>query len=277
MIGPLKGHKDSVWCLLWSHDGRRLISGSDDATIRCWNADTGELIGQPWTGHTGGVYSITLSPDRSILASASLDHTVRFWDTTSGRPIGQQLEHVDAVTSVCFSPSGESVASAGWDGKMYLWRVRVLGLNSIAYKVFAFFRRFLVPVLIILRCRRVNMYGTLSPCWWQNHNLKCPAGMSFHYNVVVWSSDIIAPLRSTSLSVQFPPPPDLTPHIIRIQNQYSAGGSFGDVYKCRYHGSPVPMEVWPRFCVSRYFPFITSSGCSKVLPVQLHNRGRYGQ
>ncbi|KAF8131853.1 kinase-like domain-containing protein [Boletus edulis] len=49
--------------------------------------------------------------------------------------------------------------------------------------------------------------------------------------------------RSTSLSVQFPPPPDLTPHIIRIQNQYSAGGSFGDVYKCRYHGSPVPMEV----------------------------------
>ena len=40
------------------------------------------------------------------------------------------------------------------------------------------------------------------------------------------------------------PPRDLTSDLIKIKNQYSAGGSFGDVYKCHYLGGVMPMEVW---------------------------------
>ncbi|KAF8553455.1 WD40 repeat-like protein [Imleria badia] len=123
VLRPLKGHKDSVFSVLWSRDGSRLFSESDDKTIRCWNSDTGEQIGQPWTGHTHWIRSLSLSPDESILASASWDETVRFWDATSGQPVGQPLQHDEGVTAVCFSPSGEFVASAGWGGKLYLWRV----------------------------------------------------------------------------------------------------------------------------------------------------------
>ena len=85
----LECHQDFVSVVLWPHDGYRLFSGSDDETIRCWNSDTGEQIGQAWTGHTSLINSLSLFPDGSILVSAS-------WDQT-----------------VCFSPSGESVASAG--------------------------------------------------------------------------------------------------------------------------------------------------------------------
>ena len=53
----------------------------------------------------------------------------------------------------------------------------------------------------------------------------------------------IVTLKSTSASNECPPPSDLTPDIVRIKNQYSAGGSFGDVYKCHYYGGPVPKEV----------------------------------
>ena len=116
-------HRYATRCVLWSHDGSRLFSGSDDKTIRCWNSETGKQIGHPWTGHTGNILSLSLSPDGSILASASRDRTVRLWDPTTGNPIGQHLQHVDAVLTVCFSPSGDSVASGGLDGKIYLWRV----------------------------------------------------------------------------------------------------------------------------------------------------------
>ncbi|KAF8553707.1 WD40 repeat-like protein [Imleria badia] len=123
ILGPLRGHEDRVHRVLWSRDGSRLFSASDDATIRCWDSDTGEQIGQPWIGHAGGVRFIFLSPDESKLASASEDGTVRFWDTTSGQPIAQHLEHRHSVKTVCFSPSGAFVASATRGGDICLWRV----------------------------------------------------------------------------------------------------------------------------------------------------------
>ena len=36
----------------FSPDGKRIVSGSDDNTVRLWDADTGQPIGQPMTGHT---------------------------------------------------------------------------------------------------------------------------------------------------------------------------------------------------------------------------------
>ncbi|KAF8553432.1 WD40 repeat-like protein [Imleria badia] len=123
ILGPLKGHEDDVDHVLWSHDGSRLFSGSDDKTIRCWNSETGEQIGEPWTGHDRSIQSLSLSPDGSKLASASYDGTVRFWDTISGSPITQHLDHGYSVNAVYFSPSGEFVASGTLRGKIYLWRV----------------------------------------------------------------------------------------------------------------------------------------------------------
>ncbi|KAF8553718.1 WD40 repeat-like protein [Imleria badia] len=123
ILRPLIGHKELVHSVLWSRDGSRLFSASQDGTIRCWNSDTGEQIGQPWTSHTNTIRSLSLSPDRSILASASLDKTIRFWDATSGHAIGQPLQHDEEVNAVSFSPSGEFVAATTCDGKIYLWRV----------------------------------------------------------------------------------------------------------------------------------------------------------
>ncbi|KAG9308164.1 WD40-repeat-containing domain protein [Chiua virens] len=121
ILGPLNGHQSPVWSVLWSHDGARIFSGSDDKTILCWDSTTGEQIGQDWEGHTDSICSLSLSPDGSTLASASVDKTVRFWDTTTGSPIGC-LQHPDFVVGVSFSPFGESVVSATWNGKIYVWQ-----------------------------------------------------------------------------------------------------------------------------------------------------------
>lgn len=131
VLGPLEGHSAGVSCVLWSLDFSTLFSCSVDATIRRWNSNTGQQIGHPWTGHTDCILSLSLSPDGSTLASASADETVRFWNTTTGDEVGKRIRH-DAIT-VCFSPSGESVASGGWDGKMSLWRLT--RLNSVESSV----------------------------------------------------------------------------------------------------------------------------------------------
>ncbi|KAF8833971.1 WD40 repeat-like protein [Paxillus ammoniavirescens] len=124
VLGPIKAHEDTIRCVLWSLDGSHLFSTSDDHNIRCWNSDTGESVGGPgpWKGHTDYVYSLSHSPDRTKLASASRDNTVRFWDTRSGDPIEPPLHHDNATNVVTFSPSGEFVASGGYD-KVSIWRV----------------------------------------------------------------------------------------------------------------------------------------------------------
>jgi WD40 repeat protein len=125
ILGPIKleGHENGVRSVLWSPDGSQFFSACMDHTIRCWNSDTGEPIGQPWTGHSDAVNSLSLSPDGTKIASASWDETVRFWDARSGEPIGQPLQHESSLWPVTFSPSGEFVASGTYSGQLSIWRV----------------------------------------------------------------------------------------------------------------------------------------------------------
>ena len=54
-------------------DGHRIASGGADHTVRLWNADTGQQIGQPLTGHTDIVDAVAFSPD------GRSDGTVKVW------------------------------------------------------------------------------------------------------------------------------------------------------------------------------------------------------
>ena len=64
---PLRGHTGWLYSVAFSPDGTRIVSGSDDNTIRLWDAATHQAIGTPLTGHERSVRSVTFSPDGKLI------------------------------------------------------------------------------------------------------------------------------------------------------------------------------------------------------------------
>ena len=105
-----------------SPDGRRIVSGSADNTLRLWNAETGAPVGGPLEGHTDRVWSVAFSPDGLRIVSGSSDTTLRLWNAETGKPLGVPLEgHSLPVLSVAFSPDGRHVVSGSADKTVRLW------------------------------------------------------------------------------------------------------------------------------------------------------------
>ncbi|KAH7459139.1 Vegetative incompatibility protein [Fusarium oxysporum f. sp. matthiolae] len=119
-LQTLEGHDHGVNSVVFSNDGLRLASGSNDRTIKIWDATSGECI-QTLKGHDGSVKLVTFLNDGLRLASGSYDRTIKIWDTTSGDCI-QTLKSYDRwVNSVAFSNDGLHLASGSRDGTIKIW------------------------------------------------------------------------------------------------------------------------------------------------------------
>ena len=76
----LTGHEWGVLCVNFSKDGKYLVTGGDDSTVKVWNVAEGKII-ENFKGHFGKVYSVAFAPDQQTVASGGEDLSVRIWDT----------------------------------------------------------------------------------------------------------------------------------------------------------------------------------------------------
>ncbi|MCY4403072.1 MAG: sigma-70 family RNA polymerase sigma factor [Candidatus Poribacteria bacterium] len=158
----LKGHRKRINALAFTPNGHRIASGSDDGTIRLWDASTGtQMLSltakntntlafsmdgkilasvnsspkiQLWDISTGkqltslksqgdNITTLTFSPDNKTLASGSLNGAIELWDISTGRQLESLRGHSYRISELVFSSDGKTLASGGSDGDIFIWNV----------------------------------------------------------------------------------------------------------------------------------------------------------
>ncbi|THU80992.1 WD40 repeat-like protein [Dendrothele bispora CBS 962.96] len=113
-------HTGWVRSVAFSQDGNRVVSGSDDKTVKIWNAETGNMEFE-LKGHTGSVNSVAFSQDGRRVVSGSNDETVRIWNVVKGEMEFVMQGHTRWVYSVAFSQNGRRVVSGSEDKTVRIW------------------------------------------------------------------------------------------------------------------------------------------------------------
>ncbi|KAG8701958.1 hypothetical protein FRC09_005033 [Ceratobasidium sp. 395] len=107
-----------------SSDGRRVVSGSEDGTVRIWDAETGDTVLGPLKGHSYRVNCVAFSPDCHWIASGSNDDTIHVRGTETGELKLDPLQgHSDDITSIAFSPDGHRLVSGSEDKTLRIWEL----------------------------------------------------------------------------------------------------------------------------------------------------------
>jgi WD40 repeat protein len=95
----------------FSLDGKSVVSGSDDATVRVWSVKSGKLRYQPLDGHKLAIPFVAFSPDGRRIISGSMDRQFCVWDSESGALLcGPTGQHAEGALAVGFTPSSTSLA-----------------------------------------------------------------------------------------------------------------------------------------------------------------------
>jgi WD40 repeat protein len=103
-------HGPAVTRLIFTPDGRSIISAASEPVIRLWDVASGREV-RSFQGHEGKVHSIALRPDGVVLASAGEDRTVRLWSVATGHEL-RRWEQPEPCVCLRFTPDGRTLGLA---------------------------------------------------------------------------------------------------------------------------------------------------------------------
>lgn len=127
IISVMTQHEGSIFGVRFSSDGQRIVSCSDDRSIRLWDVNSGSQVAIGW-GHLARIWQLDFFNNNKYILSVSEDSTARIWSISeqdSALHCLQVLDgHVGRNAWCAAMTEDESViATGGGDGRVLLWDI----------------------------------------------------------------------------------------------------------------------------------------------------------
>ncbi len=133
LVNKFYAHQDDILRVSFHPDGKRLLTGSKDGTVKIWDSDRGTLVkiinppnsidNIPLSPNqkTKPITDASFSPDGKMIVLAKGEQ-ISLWDLQGNR-LAMAIAHDKTIYTVKFHPNGKLLASSGGDKNVKLWRI----------------------------------------------------------------------------------------------------------------------------------------------------------
>lgn len=115
-----KGHTEVVKSMAITDDGKFLLTGSRDKSVKLWDIKTGFEM-RSFLGHQSSVNDISINGN--LMATSSADNTAKLWDINTGKLLWTSPRSVRYRTAVAISPNGKWLAVGGYDDLLSVYDI----------------------------------------------------------------------------------------------------------------------------------------------------------
>jgi len=116
----VSGHDGVVNSVALSTNGKYVLTGGEDTTVRLWNTTDGNCE-KILSGHSDSVTTVTFSACQRYAVSASKDRMLKLWDLKEDSCTRTFSGHTDHVTCITLDPNGKYLVSGSKDKSLRLW------------------------------------------------------------------------------------------------------------------------------------------------------------
>ncbi len=125
-VSSLKVEHESVHCLQFSRDGKRLFAATGTPGLQgrvvVLEVPSGKIV-QQVKAHSDAILAIAVSPDGSQFATGGYDRKIAIWQLDQPEPVRVIQGHTAAIRALAFSPSGQELISGSDDQTVKVWSV----------------------------------------------------------------------------------------------------------------------------------------------------------
>ena len=126
----IKSSQRAVTSVLFTNDGKQVLSGGDEGVIRRWRVDDGQEVGEPIRVKWADIYAVALSPDGKWLVAGLRplkwvdgDVYARIWNARTHAKVLDIKGHANSVFAVDISPDSTKLATGSSDGTACIWNI----------------------------------------------------------------------------------------------------------------------------------------------------------